>query len=167
MLALEAELEAEEPVKEDAVEVVEAVKVIEKEAKNVSDKALEEIQESNPEAKIEETANGRKVMVFENKSKAEKTTAEKAKQAIASVRKTEKEVEVSKEEELTKEKEVAAKSDSEENKTKATYYTVVKGNSLWSIANQHGMTVDAIKKLNNLKNNNLDIGQKLKVTPKK
>ena len=167
MLALEAELEVEEPVKEDAVEVVEAVGVIEKETKNVSDKALEEIQESNPEAKIEETASGRKVMVFENKSKAEKTTAEKAKQAIASVRKTEKKVEVSKEEELTKEKEVAAKSDSEENKTKATYYTVVKGNSLWSIANQHGMTVDAIKKLNNLKNNNLNIGQKLKVTPKK
>ncbi|AUC83666.1 hypothetical protein CW733_05640 [Lacinutrix sp. Bg11-31] len=177
MQALEAELDEEEPTKEVITEVVEEVKVTVKETKNVSVvanksniaevKAIAKIKEANPDAEIEETASGRKVMVFENKPKADESTAEKAKEAIASVRKTEKKVEVAKEEVLAEEKEVASKSDSEEKKTEATYYTVVKGNSLWSIANKHGMTVDAIKKLNSLKNNNLDIGQKLKVTPKK
>lgn len=44
-----------------------------------------------------------------------------------------------------------------------TTYTVKKGDSLWSIAKKHNVTVDHIKKLNNLKSNDLKVGQKLKL----
>ena len=176
MLALEAELDKESPkayTKETVEREVEKVKTTVAETKEVAiaevetTKVIEQVKKANPNAEIEQAANGKKVIVFENKPKAEVSTAEKAKQAIASVRKTEKEVEVSKAIEVEVEKEVAAKNDPEEEKSEATYYTVAKGNSLWSIAQKHNMTVEAIKKLNNLKNNNLKIGQKLKVTPKK
>lgn len=42
-------------------------------------------------------------------------------------------------------------------------YTVVKGDSLWSIAKKFDTTVDKLKKLNNLNSNLLQIGQKLKI----
>lgn len=42
-------------------------------------------------------------------------------------------------------------------------YTVKKGDSLYVIANKYGTSVDNIKKLNNLTNNNLSIGQVLKI----
>lgn len=42
-------------------------------------------------------------------------------------------------------------------------YTVKAGDSLWNIANQYGITVDELKKLNNLTSNTLSIGQILKV----
>ena len=42
-------------------------------------------------------------------------------------------------------------------------YTVVSGDSLYSIAKKFGTTVDAIKSLNNLTSNNLSIGQVLKI----
>ena len=45
-------------------------------------------------------------------------------------------------------------------------YTVVKNDSLYSIANKFNTTVDNIKKLNGLTNNNLSIGQKLIVDDK-
>lgn len=55
-------------------------------------------------------------------------------------------------------------SNSSNNKTSGTTtYTVKKGDSLWSIAKKHNVTVDHIKKLNNLKNNDLKVGQKLKL----
>ena len=44
-----------------------------------------------------------------------------------------------------------------------TVYTVKSGDSLWSIAKKYGVTVDHIKKLNNLKTNDLKVGQKLKL----
>ena len=40
-------------------------------------------------------------------------------------------------------------------------YTVVKGDSLYSISKKYNTTVDEIKRLNNLSSNNLSIGQKL------
>ncbi len=40
-------------------------------------------------------------------------------------------------------------------------YTVVNGDTLWRIAQRFNTTVDAIKKLNNLTNDNLSIGQQL------
>lgn len=43
------------------------------------------------------------------------------------------------------------------------YYTVQKGDSLWSIATKYGLTVDEIKKLNNLTSNTIHVGQNLKV----
>lgn len=45
-------------------------------------------------------------------------------------------------------------------------YIVKKGDTLYKIANMYGTTVDNLKALNNLKNNNLSIGQKLIVPSK-
>jgi stage II sporulation protein D len=42
-------------------------------------------------------------------------------------------------------------------------HTVKAGDSLWSIANQYGMTVDQIQELNNLSTTNLSVGQRLVV----
>jgi len=47
------------------------------------------------------------------------------------------------------------------------YYTVEKGDSLWSIAKKYNTTVDNLKKLNNLSSNLLQIGQSLKVSSNK
>lgn len=44
-----------------------------------------------------------------------------------------------------------------------TYYTVKSGDSLWLIANKHGITVNDLKKWNNLVGNNLQPGQVLVV----
>ena len=41
------------------------------------------------------------------------------------------------------------------------YYTVVKGDSLYSIARKYNLTVDELKSMNNLSSNTLSIGQKL------
>lgn len=41
------------------------------------------------------------------------------------------------------------------------YYVVKKGDTLWSIARNYGLTVDKLKSLNNLTNNNLTIGDSL------
>ncbi len=42
-------------------------------------------------------------------------------------------------------------------------YTVASGDSLYSIAKKYNVTVDSIKSINNLTNNNLSIGQVLKI----
>jgi membrane-bound lytic murein transglycosylase D len=45
-----------------------------------------------------------------------------------------------------------------------TFYTVKKGDTLWDIAQQYkGVSVDDIKKWNNLGNSKLQVGQKLKI----
>ena len=44
-----------------------------------------------------------------------------------------------------------------------TFYTVIKGDSLWSIAQKFNTTVDSIKILNNLTSNLLSIGQQLTI----
>lgn len=41
------------------------------------------------------------------------------------------------------------------------YYIVKKGDSLWSISNKYGLSVNELKDLNNLSSNNLSVGQKL------
>ena len=43
------------------------------------------------------------------------------------------------------------------------YYTVQKGDTLWSIARENDITVDEIKRLNNLSSNLLSVGQQLKL----
>lgn len=47
--------------------------------------------------------------------------------------------------------------------TNYTTYTVVKGDTLYSIAKRYNTTVDTIKNLNNLTSNTLSIGQVLKI----
>lgn len=44
-----------------------------------------------------------------------------------------------------------------------TTYTVVKGDTLYGIANKFGVSVDNLKNINNLKSNTLSIGQLLKI----
>lgn len=46
----------------------------------------------------------------------------------------------------------------------AVEYTVVSGDNLWKIANQHKVSVTQLKQWNNLTSDLLTIGQKLKVT---
>jgi LysM repeat protein len=43
------------------------------------------------------------------------------------------------------------------------YHTVGQGETLYSISRKYGVTVDNIKKLNNLTTNNISVGLKLKV----
>lgn len=43
------------------------------------------------------------------------------------------------------------------------YYTVKKGDTLFSIARKNGVSVTSLKKINNLTSNNLSIGQKLQL----
>ncbi len=45
------------------------------------------------------------------------------------------------------------------------YYTVVKGDTLYKIANQFGLSVDELKRLNNLSSDTLSIGQRLLIKP--
>lgn len=44
------------------------------------------------------------------------------------------------------------------------YYTVKAGDTLYGIANEYGLSVDELKSMNDLNNNNLSIGQKLLVS---
>jgi len=44
-----------------------------------------------------------------------------------------------------------------------SYYTVRKSDTLWSIAQRHGVTVGSIKTLNNLRSNTILIGQNLRI----
>lgn len=160
MKALEAELEETEEVKETEVEeavTLSAVEEPKKEAEKLS-VVKEEIEE------VEEIAKEEDKEVVEEKE----SLAKKASRVVSQVKKTNKQVEAKKA--IDSETEVEEKEEEESEKPldkNQAFYTVEKGNSLWGIARMHGMTVDELKKLNNLKNNNLDIGQKLKVKPKK
>jgi LysM repeat protein len=58
---------------------------------------------------------------------------------------------------LIKKEEIAP----EDNLPGYEYYTVIAGDTLWSIARKYNLTVDELKTLNNLVSNTLSIGQKL------
>lgn len=47
------------------------------------------------------------------------------------------------------------------------FYTVKSGDTLWTIAKNNGLTVNELKKLNNLSSNSLSIGQILKISDNK
>ncbi|NTW33393.1 MAG: LysM peptidoglycan-binding domain-containing protein [Bacteroidetes bacterium] len=65
----------------------------------------------------------------------------------------------------TSDKQTTFQNNSQNGKTKIVYHVVQKGDTLWDIANKYkGVTVEEIKKLNNLTNTRpLFVGQKLKV----
>ncbi len=48
-------------------------------------------------------------------------------------------------------------------KTSSSYHIVKRGDTLWGIANNAGITVSKLKQLNNLRSSKLNIGQKLKL----
>ena len=52
-----------------------------------------------------------------------------------------------------------------DNNTNTNYYIVKKGDSLYSIANKYNISVNELKSINNLTNDNLYIGQKLSLVP--
>jgi membrane-bound lytic murein transglycosylase D len=55
--------------------------------------------------------------------------------------------------------------DDSENGLKPKFHVVLKGDTIWSIAQRYeGSSVDKIRKLNDIRNNNLKPGQKLRVT---
>ena len=60
----------------------------------------------------------------------------------------------------------ASEERNEKPEVKTSTYTVKKGDGLGAIAERHGMTLQEIRELNGLKNNNIQVGQKLKVTGK-
>jgi membrane-bound lytic murein transglycosylase D len=67
---------------------------------------------------------------------------------------------------LNADKAATAKSVSTDSKakTKFIYYTVQRGDTLWNIANRKGVSVDAIKRLNNIRSSNsLKAGSKIKI----
>jgi LysM repeat protein len=45
----------------------------------------------------------------------------------------------------------------------AKYHTVEKGDTLYNISRRYGITVDMLKQLNNMTDNNIKIGQQLRV----
>ena len=57
-----------------------------------------------------------------------------------------------------------SKSSSRTAGTKATTHTVKSGDSLYAIAKQYGASVDQIRRDNNIKGNNIRIGQKLRIS---
>ena len=60
----------------------------------------------------------------------------------------------------------ASEERNEKPEVKTSTYTVKKGDGLGAIAERHGMTLQEIRELNGLKDNNIQVGQKLKVTGK-
>ena len=50
------------------------------------------------------------------------------------------------------------------NKTPENVYIVQRGDTLWSIARKAGISVDELKRINNLTSNTISIGQQLKLT---
>lgn len=58
---------------------------------------------------------------------------------------------------------VSSDDNANEDLSNTSVYTVIKGDSLYSIAKKYNITVDELKKLNNLSSNLLSIGQILKV----
>ncbi|MBK8703749.1 MAG: LysM peptidoglycan-binding domain-containing protein [Saprospiraceae bacterium] len=43
------------------------------------------------------------------------------------------------------------------------YHTVIKGDTLWNISQRYGTSVDELRRLNNMANNNIQLGQRLRV----
>ncbi len=52
-----------------------------------------------------------------------------------------------------------------ESTIKARFYEVKKGDSLWSISRRTGVSIATLKKLNNIKGSQINVGQKLFLTP--
>lgn len=57
----------------------------------------------------------------------------------------------------------SSKKDTSTSDTKATYHKVRKGETLSTIARKHGTTVQKIKKANNIKGDNIQVGQRLSI----
>lgn len=55
---------------------------------------------------------------------------------------------------------------STDKKQKQVYYSVKSGETLYSIAKAHGVSVESLKEANGLKSNNISVGQRLKIPSK-
>lgn len=110
---------------------------------------------------------GQKVYLKKRKAKGEKVVVLEADVRAAEVKEEKKVVEkpVKKEAEKPAPKKVEPKKTNPKKPAPkgAKYHTVRTGETLWRISQKHGTSVDAIKRLNRLKGNEIFVGQKLRV----
>lgn len=135
---------------------------------NLSQAINKEFQESKTDSKTENGLVKTTKTKITSESKQEKLTRLKAEVEILEIEIAEDAKKKNKKEikQIVKDKNIVTKNVTKKNKTEAAYYIVEKGDSLWSISKKLNMTVNALKQLNNIKNNRIEVGQKLKGTPK-
>lgn len=142
----EAKSEVEEKVVDQKTEVVEEDPS--KEAASVNEEVVEETQttiEPSTKKVLKETSS-KKIEISEEKAAMDAAKEERTKALIDKYKKNDRHA-------------TATKDESE----KPSVYIVRKGDTLWSIAKRHHISIKDLKDINKLESNVLSVGQKLKL----